>query len=340
MRSFKPSTALAFQASAALTLLLIFSHFLPLQRSYWSIVTAMLLVSQTFGESLRKSAQRIAMTILGGAFATWLYFLTHGYPALWVLLLLGCAFMMVYYLESSYQVSIFFATMSVVFLFAMLNAWSTDLLIARVYETLLGALAAILSGALIFPVRAYQKFKQEAVDFLNALQTLSHEASEMPFRAKRDLVQVNQVHVDLIARYVNLRKNEHFSHFENFLLRKHRNKFDVLTDKLFPLFFYTVNAQQVALMIPLQKAQGEFFNLVQQIALMNQACFEAIRTFLQPDNKDLAALQTCHQVKLQDIVSDLGLVSKESALNAKAFLYNMVHAHEALQRLINDLKFF
>ncbi|MCD6047947.1 MAG: hypothetical protein K0S08_1594 [Gammaproteobacteria bacterium] len=340
MKSFKPSTALALQASAALTVLLIFGHFLPLQRSYWAIVSAMLLVSQTFGEGLRKSAQRIAMTILGGALATWLYFLTHQHPVLWVPLLLACVFMMVYYLEASYQISIFFATMAVVFLFAMLNAWSTDLLIIRVYETLLGALAAILSSALIFPVRAYQKFKQEAVDFLKVLQALNHEASETPFRAKRDLVQVNQMHADLIARYINLKKNERFGHFENFLFRTNQGEFYALTDKIFPLFFYSVNAQQVALMLPLQEAQGELFKFVQQMAMMNQACFEAILAFLQDGKKDLAALQICNKVKLQDVANNMELASKESTLNAKAFLYNLMHAHEALQRLINDLKFF
>jgi hypothetical protein len=48
------STKIAIQAAVAVALAVLVSHVFELNRSYWAILTAMVLISQTWGESLKK----------------------------------------------------------------------------------------------------------------------------------------------------------------------------------------------------------------------------------------------------------------------------------------------
>ncbi|WP_235602908.1 FUSC family protein [Piscirickettsia litoralis] len=148
------ATRQAIQASLAVLITLLLGHIFPLDRAIWATLTAVMLVSSTFGESIKKAGERVAMTLVGGVIATALYYLLlKGHPIALIISLLisiGCS---VYFLVISYAWVSFFLTSFVVFLFALLSHWDFQLLIARSYETIIGAAVAVAVAGLVFPIR-------------------------------------------------------------------------------------------------------------------------------------------------------------------------------------------
>src|SRR4029079_6256463 len=60
-----PSTRLAIRAAFVATAAVSVARLTCLERPYWIILTAVLLVYETAGESIKRSGQRLAMTFLG-----------------------------------------------------------------------------------------------------------------------------------------------------------------------------------------------------------------------------------------------------------------------------------
>lgn len=65
---------MAWQAAIAISIAECISLAFNLERGYWTTLTAMVLTTQTFGESVKRSLERVSMTILGGLSGTVLYF--------------------------------------------------------------------------------------------------------------------------------------------------------------------------------------------------------------------------------------------------------------------------
>lgn len=74
--AIRNTTKIAWQAAAAITIAEIVSYLLNLERGYWVTLSAMALTTQSWGESLKRSLERVSMTILGGAGGTILYWIT------------------------------------------------------------------------------------------------------------------------------------------------------------------------------------------------------------------------------------------------------------------------
>ncbi len=63
-----------FKAAIAIALAELINMCLYFDRGYWIVLTAMVLTTQTWGESVKRALERVGMTILGGATGTALYF--------------------------------------------------------------------------------------------------------------------------------------------------------------------------------------------------------------------------------------------------------------------------
>lgn len=148
-----PSTRLAIQAAVAIAVASILGGILQFERSYWMVLTALLLVSQTWGESIKKSIERVLMTAVGGTVGTLLYFMFIHHPPVLIVLLFLSAFFTFYLFEISYLWTVFFLTIMVVFIFALLLQWNYNILEERIFQTFLGAVIAIVVTAVVFPIR-------------------------------------------------------------------------------------------------------------------------------------------------------------------------------------------
>lgn len=334
--SLKPSTRLAFQALTALSLVLVLSYFLPLQRSYWALVTAILLISQTVGESLRKAFQRTVMTIFGGIVGSTIYFLSHGNVSICLLFTIISVFFLFYYFETSYLIAIFFLTMLVVFLFALINAWTIDLLAERIYETALGAVIAVFVSAFVFPIRASHVFERNLLDFLKALEEFVHKVYEVPFEVSHDRHLVNQAHAELIIAYLQLKKNERIRNVESILQGNKQDKFTILSDRIYPLLLYALTAMQTGIMLPAQSMTGVFFEALKKSKQNVLTNFEGLVGYLHENSPTI--LFDKDEGSLSNFAAGLTLASKEDVMNMRAYLYCLSEFSLTLQRMADVLK--
>jgi hypothetical protein len=150
----KSTTKMAFQAAIAIAISELISMCFYVDRGYWITVTAMALTTQTWGESVKRSFERVGMTVLGGVAGTILYFyLPENEPKMLLLLALSCTFFTVYFAKIYSLISVFFLTCFVVFLFALIGAWNLMLLRARILDTALGAVVALVVGFFFFSLK-------------------------------------------------------------------------------------------------------------------------------------------------------------------------------------------
>lgn len=241
------STRIAIQAAVAVSLAVLVSHLFELNRSYWAILTAMVLISQTWGESLKKAIERVLMTIVGGLAGTLLYFLI-GDHVYWELFFLAVSvFFMIYFWDISYQVTVFFVTMYVVFSFAELSGWSFSMLAARVYETIIGAGIAIFTSAFILPVRAGITIPQLMSDYLQEIKkTLSHVFFVIKTNHEDTAWQKDRTR--LVKKYSELRTKALVSGYELVFTRFNRRKIKLMMQKLRTITHYSTSLLEAASM--------------------------------------------------------------------------------------------
>lgn len=145
---------MAMQASIAISIAEMVRLYAQLDRGYWITLTAMALTAQTWGESVKRSFERVGMTALGGMIGTVLYFyVPHDMPGLLVTILLLFVFFTVYTLKIAHLLSVFFLTGFVVFLFAILGNWNWQMLQMRIFDTAIGAVIALGVGCFFFSNR-------------------------------------------------------------------------------------------------------------------------------------------------------------------------------------------
>lgn len=250
------STRIAIQAAVAVTLAVLVSHLFELNRSYWAILTAMVLISQTWGESLKKAIERVLMTIVGGLAGTFLYFWI-GHHIQWELFfLMVSVFFMMYFWDISYQITVFFVTMYVVFLFAELSSWSFAMLAARVYETIIGSGIAIFTSAFVLPVHARITIPHMMSDyFVEIKKTVSHVFFLLKTNQEDTAWQKDRTR--LVKKYSELRKNAMISGYELVFTRFNRRKIKLMMQKLRTLTHYSTSLLEAASMAASSRALPE-----------------------------------------------------------------------------------
>jgi uncharacterized membrane protein YccC len=136
-------TALA--ALLAVTIALLFA----LPRAYWAILTAVVLVSETWQESAKKAFQRVGMTAFGCAIAFALHLPTRNLPHVELALMFLFVYLAVYFRNASYPLMTFFITLYVAFLFSVLGEWTLQILVVRIYETSIGGATALAAAFIV-----------------------------------------------------------------------------------------------------------------------------------------------------------------------------------------------
>lgn len=144
--ALRNTTQMAIQAAIAITIAEIVSYSFELERGYWVTLAAMALTTLTWGDSIKRSLERVSMTILGGGCGTLLYWIVPANQYLILGLLLLFVFFTVFFFQIYHLVAMFALTGFVVFLFALFGDWNLYLLRDRILDTALGAGIAVLVG--------------------------------------------------------------------------------------------------------------------------------------------------------------------------------------------------
>lgn len=171
----RTTTHMAIQAFIVVILAQVLTSVFQLDKSYWAMITALFLVSQSVGESIIKSLERLAITVSFGFIATILYLLLPGDPDIHFIILLISIFMMCYTRELRFRYFMAAMTFFVVFLFASLATWNMATLSARIIETAIGALIALFVS-FIWPIKNTQS-NQAIASFLKKLLTVFEDSN-------------------------------------------------------------------------------------------------------------------------------------------------------------------
>ncbi len=171
----KPSVRLAVQASAALLVIELAARFSGLERIYWAELSAVLVVCQTCGESLRKSLKRALATFLGAALGALLCHVldAHGFDRhLYAFLVVPSAFLALYFFPKHYASYVFWMCFGLIVLLDFTTGKGQAIAWVRIYETSLGCFVGIASSLLILPQRSRESASAETVALLKELRSL------------------------------------------------------------------------------------------------------------------------------------------------------------------------
>ncbi len=210
---------LALRGAVAASIAILITTVLSLERPYWLIMVAVVLVNQTTGQSLQRAGQRVAATVAGVAVGWLLEWITVSHHWAQVAVMLAAIFLAVFFRQSwgrgSYIWMMFFISLYVVFLFALLGEWSPAIFLARIYNTFLGAGAAVLSAYLVPSPDARARLRREAEDLWNnCRKQLSSAVAEFaPGRSEA----FGDTHPALLSQLDQIRSHASEALYENFL---------------------------------------------------------------------------------------------------------------------------
>ncbi|HTN61296.1 MAG TPA: FUSC family protein, partial [Devosia sp.] len=143
-------------------------------RWYWAVITAFILFNNTKSraDTAFRAMQRSGGTFAGFIVGTVIATLLHDQmivSAIAVPVLFFCAF---YVLQRSYSLMIFFITIALALLYGVMGMFTPDLLLMRLEETLVGALAGVGVAFFVFPARASTGVAEALDTYLAALGAL------------------------------------------------------------------------------------------------------------------------------------------------------------------------
>lgn len=145
---------MAVRAAVAAGLSLGLASVFDFERAYWAILVSVAVVEETWGQSVQRAVDRLLMTALGGLAGWALHMMLGHSTSSRAFMLFTCVFFAVYYRGRSYRRMIFFVTVYVVFLLAVVGVFRPGLILVRVYETAIGCATALGAAVLVRAPRA------------------------------------------------------------------------------------------------------------------------------------------------------------------------------------------
>jgi uncharacterized membrane protein YccC len=185
---------MGLRAVAAAALAMGVTRLLSLPRSYWAVLVAVVVVNETLGESVRMAWQRVAMTALGCVVGALVHAAVAGHATVEEVLLFAGVFLAVYFRRAaragSYPWMIFFITVYVVFLFAVLGQWSVrGILVTRLVDTAVGSAVALVSSLVVRPPAAGRALRADLRDAWRVVAALVEAPDEASARPLLDRVE-------------------------------------------------------------------------------------------------------------------------------------------------------
>jgi hypothetical protein len=141
------------------------------QRWFWAVITVYLvfLNARTRGDTIYKGMQRLGGTLLGIVSGLILATATAGHLWLQVAVLLASVFGMYYWILISYTIGIFSVTIMLGLIYGLLGAPLESVLLLRLEETAIGAVAAFLVAGFVLPTPTREQVIRSGRGVLAAL---------------------------------------------------------------------------------------------------------------------------------------------------------------------------
>lgn len=160
-----------FRHSLRLTVVLlsgyIIGSFFELQNTYWILLTSLVIMRPGYALTKQRSKQRLYGTLIGGAIAVSVVFLTQNlvvYAVLSVITLILALSM----IQRNYKASAIFITLNIVFVYSLMTPDPFRVIQFRLTDTLIGAGLAFLGNALLWPTWEYKGIKNFIAESIKA----------------------------------------------------------------------------------------------------------------------------------------------------------------------------
>ncbi|WP_438617314.1 FUSC family protein [Oryzifoliimicrobium ureilyticus] len=169
-----PHLQRALQITLAAALAMIFGLLLSRERWFWAVLASFLVFVNTTsrGDTAMKAIQRSLGTLLGIVAGLFLAQLTQHLLVIALPLATVCIFLAFYFLQISYATMTFFVSITLCLAYAMTGGLTLDLLLLRVEETGIGAIAGTLVAFFVFPARTRENVDQALGKWFHALRAL------------------------------------------------------------------------------------------------------------------------------------------------------------------------
>lgn len=339
--NFAPTTVWAFQAAVAIVLAFLIGDIFHLERSYWAVLTSILLISQTWGESVKKALERVGMTIFGGIIGTLLYFSMNHTPVALVSVIILVTFCIVYCIGYTFMGTAFFVTIFVVFLFAIIGNWDVHILEVRIYETMIGAATAVGTSIVIFPMHSNSSLQASLKNYLDESCHIVSLSFNIVFN-QAEKASITQARDQLYKHFRALADAYKISSYEVFFMFVPRKKARFILNELTVLMHYTTNLLETSNFIN----QDTFSSVIlEKFALIKRTMLDNVNNIIFLIDKTSVAqpmqsLQTIITDLNEVLISQLKSQSEQQicAMHGLSFLYYLQKIDEVLLRIEKELK--
>ena len=193
-RGLHANTRQALKATVAASGAMLAGHAISNSRWYWAVIAAFVVFTRavTLGQALSRAWQRVLGTVAGVGLGLGLAELTYGSELLELGLLFTFIAAAFYLFRASYSAFVLLLTTMLAMLYELTGRYSAGLLYVRLEETLAGAAIAVVSAAVVLPLRTSTDADRKSAALLREaaglLRSVFEEANRTaPQDAVRDL---------------------------------------------------------------------------------------------------------------------------------------------------------
>ncbi|SDS41624.1 FUSC family protein [Christiangramia echinicola] len=168
----------------------IIGNYFSVQNSYWILLTIVVIMRPNYGLTKQRTRKRIVGTLIGGAIAVGIVFITQNTTVYAVLgiLSLTLAFSLI---QRNYTTAAIFITLSIIFIYALLQPEVLNVIQFRIVDTLIGAGLAAFGNLLLWPKWESQNLNnviaesiKANINYLEEIDSYYHEKNSLPVSYK------------------------------------------------------------------------------------------------------------------------------------------------------------
>lgn len=170
------STIFRHSLRMAITLMIgfVLGNLFSFQNAYWILLTIILIMRPNYGLTKARSKDRTVGTIIGGLIATVIVFLVQDVYVYAILALISFVIALSM-LQKNYKASAIYVTLSIVFIYGILQPDVMTVIQYRILDTLLGAVLSYLGFLFLWPSWSFQEIRKDVVKSVEANRTYLSE---------------------------------------------------------------------------------------------------------------------------------------------------------------------
>ncbi|MDT0649344.1 FUSC family protein [Autumnicola edwardsiae] len=164
--------------------------YFSIQNAYWIILTIAVIMRPNYGLTRDRSKQRIIGTLIGGAIAVGIVYITQN-EIVYMILGIGSLTLAFSLIQRNYRTAAIFITLSIIFIYALLQPNVLNVIQYRIVDTLIGAGLAALGNYFLWPSWELQGIKNYIHNsiaanrkYLEQVDTFYHTKGKMPVSYK------------------------------------------------------------------------------------------------------------------------------------------------------------